>query len=132
MREAILAVLLAGMVIAGSTEAARAADRGPDKGTIVLLVAAVAEQHGLDWQAYDHLVFCESGYNPHAVSPDGLYVGLTQLSAQNRARMAVWAIGQGVIPDEYDPSQQLAYSADLIVNEDRYALAWPVCGRWFR
>ncbi len=97
--------------------------------TIKALILSVALAHGISAPAYDALVNCESTYNPRAISADGLYVGLTQLSAQNRARMAVWAIGQGVIPDEYDPSQQLHYSAEILARGDWRQ--WPVCGRWF-
>ena len=99
---------------------------------IKALVVAASIAHGVSVAGMDALVACETGrtFDPHIVSRNGLYVGLTQLDAGNRRRLRTWAEQQGLQPDEDDPSQQLNYSLDVIraggIGQ------WPVCGQWLR
>jgi resuscitation-promoting factor RpfB len=73
----------------------------------------------LNWAA---LAKCESGGNPGAVSPNGLYYGLYQFSVQT------WrAMGGSGLPTQASPAEQTARAQDLYNRSG--AGQWPVCGK---
>jgi uncharacterized protein YabE (DUF348 family) len=74
---------------------------------------------GLNWGA---LAQCESGGNPHAVSPNGTYYGLYQFS------VATWhAVGGSGVPTQASSSEQ-THRAQILYQRGG-AGQWPVCGR---
>ena len=73
---------------------------------------------GLNWEA---LAECESGGNPRAVSPNGLYHGLYQFSVDTWRRMG--GIG---LPSQATPREQ-TYRAILLYKRAG-ADQWPHCG----
>jgi resuscitation-promoting factor RpfB len=74
---------------------------------------------GLNWGA---LAQCESGGNPHAVSPNGTYYGLYQFS------VATWhAVGGSGVPSQASSSEQT--NRAQILYKSGGAGQWPVCGR---
>lgn len=74
---------------------------------------------GLNWAA---LAACESGGNPGAVSPNGLYYGLYQFS------VGTWrGVGGAGSPASASPGEQ-TYRAQLLYGRSGRS-PWPVCGR---
>ncbi len=74
---------------------------------------------GLNWGA---LAQCESGGNPHIVSPNGMYYGLYQFS------VATWhAVGGSGVPTQASSSEQTQRAQ--ILYQRGGAGQWPVCGR---
>jgi uncharacterized protein YabE (DUF348 family) len=74
---------------------------------------------GLNWGA---LAQCESGGNPHAVSPNGTYYGLYQFS------VSTWhAVGGSGVPSQASSSEQ-TQRAQILYSRGG-AGQWPVCGR---
>jgi resuscitation-promoting factor RpfB len=75
---------------------------------------------GLNWPA---LARCESGGNPRAVSPNGMYRGLYQFS------MGTWH-GVGGAGDPIDASSaEQTYRAKILYNRSGRS-PWPVCGKY--
>lgn len=73
---------------------------------------------GLNWGA---LAQCESGGNPHAVSPNGTYYGLYQFS------VSTWrAVGGSGLPSQASGSEQT--NRAQILYKSGGAGQWPVCG----
>ena len=68
---------------------------------------------------------CESGGNPRAVSPNGLYRGLYQISASTWA--AYGGTSYAARPDLASPSQQLAVAQKI--QQGQGWNAWPTCSR---
>ena len=68
---------------------------------------------------------CESGGNPRAVSPNGLYRGLYQISASTWA--AYGGTSYAARPDLASPSQQLAVAQKIQLGQGWNA--WPTCSR---
>ncbi len=74
---------------------------------------------GLNWAG---LARCESGGNPRAVSPGGLYYGLYQFS------VTTWrAMGGSGLPSQASPSEQTMRAQKLY--DAAGAGQWPVCGK---
>lgn len=68
------------------------------------------------------LAQCESGGNPHTVSPNGTYYGLYQFS------VATWhAVGGSGVPSQASSGEQT--NRAQILYERGGAGQWPVCGR---
>jgi hypothetical protein len=69
------------------------------------------------------IALCESGGNPTAVSPSGLYRGKYQFDPQTWAAMG----GAGTDPAKASEAEQdrVAY----LLYQQRGAAPWPVCGR---
>jgi hypothetical protein len=79
-----------------------------------------ASAGGLDWAA---LARCESGGNPRAASPNGLYFGLYQFS------LPTWnSVGGTGNPVDASPEEQTA-RAQLLYSRSG-AAPWPTCGRY--
>jgi uncharacterized protein YabE (DUF348 family) len=74
---------------------------------------------GLNWAA---LASCESGGNPRAVSPNGLYRGLYQFS-----RSTWHSVGGSGDPIDASPAEQTKRAEILYSRVGR--TAWPNCGR---
>ena len=73
---------------------------------------------GLNWAA---LAQCESGGNPNAVSPNGLYFGLYQFS------VSTWhSVGGSGIPTDASSGEQ-TYRAQILYDRAGSS-PWPVCG----
>lgn len=73
---------------------------------------------GLNWAA---LAECESGGNPRAVSPNGLYYGLYQFS------LSTWAsVGGSGNPIDASPEEQTLRAQ--ILYDQAGDSPWPVCG----
>lgn len=68
---------------------------------------------------------CESGGNSRAVSPNGLYRGLYQISASTWA--AYGGTSYAARPDLASPSQQLAVAQKI--QQGQGWNAWPTCSR---
>lgn len=68
---------------------------------------------------------CESGGNARAVSPNGLYRGLYQISASTWA--AYGGTSYAARPDLASPSQQLAVAQKI--QQGQGWNAWPTCSR---
>jgi uncharacterized protein YabE (DUF348 family) len=74
---------------------------------------------GQNWSA---LAQCESGGNPRAVSPNGLYRGLYQFS------FSTWrSVGGSGDPADASPAEQTR-RAQILYNRSGRS-PWPVCGR---
>jgi hypothetical protein len=75
---------------------------------------------GLDWGA---LARCESGGNPRAVSPNGLYHGLYQFDR------GTWqGVGGSGVASQASADEQ-TYRAKLLYSK-RGRSPWPHCGRY--
>jgi resuscitation-promoting factor RpfB len=73
---------------------------------------------GLNWAA---LAQCESGGNPNAVSPNGLYFGLYQFS------ISTWqSVGGSGNPTDASPAEQTRRAQ--ILYDRAGSSPWPVCG----
>jgi len=73
---------------------------------------------GLNWAA---LAQCESGGNPNAVSPNGLYFGLYQFS------VSTWhSVGGSGIPTDASSAEQTRRAQ--ILYDRAGSSPWPVCG----
>jgi soluble lytic murein transglycosylase-like protein len=70
----------------------------------------------------DQIAQCESGGNPRAVSPDGLYRGKYQFHPDTWRRLG----GRGTDPAAAPEAEQDRVAALLYAREG--AAPWPICG----
>ena len=82
--------------------------------------ASTAGADGLNWAA---LARCESGGNPRAVSPNGLYHGLYQFSS------GTWRSVGGSGQASQASADEQTYRAKLLY-QSRGRSPWPHCGRY--
>ena len=79
------------------------------------LIVAAAVAHAVSAPLMVHMAGCESTWNPRAISPDGVNVGLYQLSRYGELPgFIAWAQAQGLVPDPLDPAQQANFTAERL------------------
>lgn len=84
-----------------------------------------AAQYGVDPNTLRYIIQCESGFNPAATSPNGLYAGLFQFSA------GTWTSYRNLLGKNSDPA--LRYAAEDAIQTGAYAYSlthgsiWPNC-----